>query len=441
MAVDEKKRKMVQEFLVKNKVLIVDKTGSSRRRLVKTINDLGAKSNQTFSVTAFGEAKEIVTKDKPQLIICDYMIAGGSGFDLFKFIRESYPKETNKMCLILVTSNISQTAVAKAAEEDVDSFIIKPYTVQSFEENIINTIVAKIYPTKYMLEIENGKILLEEGKPAESIPVFENAAKLDPKPSLALYYIGQAKYMMQVLEDSKASFNEGLKINNIHFKCQMGLYTIFKNEKMWVNAYKVIRNIAKYFPASAERLKEVVHLCIKTNNYPDLEEYYNLFLELDDRPEDVIIYVCSGMYILGKWNFMEKNTPKGKEIYEKLVVSCAGNTKVLRSMITVLSYYGEYQQAQKYLSRFQGDATQGQDFLIAACYAECGSLDPNQKMKTAVEVYNSGCREILLFEYLIESFEVSNNVDKAKPYLDEVKKLYPDKDIRKLSQSIQKKAA
>jgi response regulator of citrate/malate metabolism len=85
---------------------------------------------------SLGEAETIVKEKNIGIVLSDYFIAGGSGFDLFKIIREKLPKN-KELCLILVTANISQTAVAKAAEEDVDSFIIKPYTIQSIQESLI----------------------------------------------------------------------------------------------------------------------------------------------------------------------------------------------------------------------------------------------------------------------------------------------------------------
>src|SRR5690606_9220694 len=111
---------------------------------------------------------------------------GGSGFDLFKFIRDKYPLRKD-LCLILVTSNITQAAVAKAAEEDVDSFIIKPYTIQGIKENLVATIINKIAPSPYVIKVEEGKELLKNKNYTDAIDVLKEALKLHPKPSLALF--------------------------------------------------------------------------------------------------------------------------------------------------------------------------------------------------------------------------------------------------------------
>src|SRR5688572_6189587 len=140
------KKEVFKQFLETNDVLIVDKNPSSRNRLLKTMYDLGSKRHMIHSTGSLAEAREFIETKKIGIVLSDYFIAGGSGFDLFKMIRDKNPNNKD-LCLILVTSNISQTAVAKAAEEDVDSFIIKPYTIQSIQDNLISTVVQKIRPS------------------------------------------------------------------------------------------------------------------------------------------------------------------------------------------------------------------------------------------------------------------------------------------------------
>ena len=189
----EEKEKLFKDFLESNEILITDKSSASRRRLLKTLVDMGAKRNQIRSIAHYSEALDVIETKKPKLILSDYALNGGSGFDLFKEYREKYPEE-KKSVLILVTSNISQSAVAKAAEEDVDSFIIKPYTVQSLEKSLIATVIAKLYPSKYVQTIEKGKEALFEGKYEAALGIFAEAIPLNKKPSLALFYHGQTKF-------------------------------------------------------------------------------------------------------------------------------------------------------------------------------------------------------------------------------------------------------
>ena len=88
---DDKKKELFKEYLASGSILIVDKSSASRRRLVKTIVDMGAKRNQVHSVAHFTEAKDVIETHKPKLILSDFELNGGSGFDLFKYYRHHHP--------------------------------------------------------------------------------------------------------------------------------------------------------------------------------------------------------------------------------------------------------------------------------------------------------------------------------------------------------------
>lgn len=422
----DKKEALFKEFLESSEILITDKSSASRRRLTKTLVDMGAKRNQISSIAHYSEALEVIESKKPKLILSDYALNGGSGFDLFREYRLMYPND-KKSVLILVTSNISQSAVAKAAEEDVDSFIIKPYTVKSLEKSLIATVIAKLYPSEYVQAIEKGKEALFEGKYEAALDIFEGALNLNKKPSLAKFYHGQAKYMLKEISEAEEDYKEGLKINNIHFKCQIGLYELFQKDGKHKEAYDVVKNIAKYFPANPDRLKEVVRLCMITQNYSDMEMYYNLFMQLEERPEDVINYICSGLYITGKFYMLQGEMQKGRAIFEKVGISCAGTTKFLSAMIVLLVDYKVYEDAQKLLSRFSSSPGDESAYLISSYLANSNDMESTEKISKGLELYNNGHKSPVAVEILINALEADGNTKKAAEYREEAQHSWPER--------------
>ena len=422
----EEKQDLFRKFLSENQIVIADKSSASRRRLVKTIVDMGAKRNQIHSVAHYSEAVNVIESEKPKLILSDYKINGGSGFELFKHYKEKYPEE-KKAVLILVTSNISQSPVAKAAEEDVDSFIIKPYTIKSLEKSLTDSVLAKLFPSKYIQTIDAGKEQLFAGNYGEALKVFDQAISLDPKPSLALFYHGQTKYFMKDLQEAEGDYKEGLKINHIHYKCQVGLYEMFKKEGKDKEAYDVVKNIAKYFPANPDRLKEVIHLAIKTGNFEDIEIYYELFTELDERTPDVINFICAGMYVSGKYYFQIKDEDKARKIFEKAAIAAAGTTKFLRGMVVSLVENGIFRDAQSLISRFDFSEQDSFDYVVSNYLAYFKDMSPNQRISGALEIHNKGHKHPLVMKYLIESLRSEDAHRKADAYLEEANHLWPEK--------------
>lgn len=420
----EKKKQLFQEFLKNNKVLIVDKSSASRRRLVKTLCDMGSKRNLISSVAHYSEALDVVQKEKPKLVLSDFKVQGGSGFDLFKEYNEQEDNLKDTI-LILITSNISQSAVAKAAEEDVDSFIIKPYTMKSLEKSLITAVVSKLYPSEYMKLIDAGKEKMFSGQYEDALEIFEAAKSKSKKPSLAHFYHGQTQFFMEQAERAKGDYAEGLAINNIHFKCQVGLYELLIKQEKFHEAYDVVRNIARYFPANPDRLKEVIRLAVRTGNFEHMEEYYELFTDLEEREPEVTKYVCSGMFVAGKFYLYENQSEGARSIFDKVAVSCEGDTKFLKEMIKTLSKFNFYDDCKSMLKRFPSDNENVADYMISKYLANLDEMNNTERISQGLELFNNGHKDPLAADILIKTLYKEGN-KRADEYLEEAQHLWPD---------------
>lgn len=422
------KKLVVQEYLSNYAVLVVDKNSSSRSRLLKVMVDLGTKRNMIHTAGTMAEATEIIKAQKIGLVLSDYAVGGGSGFDLFKLVREQFSDNKN-LCLVLVTSNISQTAVAKAAEEDVDSFIIKPYTLQSIQENLLTTISTKIKPSPYILKIEKGKEMMGASDYVAACKIFEEAIPMHSRPSLAMFYLGQAQYMMAEKEQAKTKYNKGLSFNSIHFKCLLGLFDVFMKDNKHEEAYQVVKKIAKYFPANPERLAQIIRLAIITKNYEDIETYYELFTQLDERDTHMINYVGAGLFVAGKWYLLEGRAPLALQVFEKIAVSCAEFTKFLRAIVTILVEHGKNEEASRFMNRFQAGSLEAEDYLVSDYLIKVSTpgVDPSMIISKGLDLYNRNIRDYLCLRYLVETMEKQGHADKAVKYAEEMEKLTPNK--------------
>src|SRR5262245_48867094 len=120
--------KLFQQYLAESLIFIVDTSSASRARLAKTLVDLGAKTNAIRLISNYDTAMSEMASSQPRVVLTDYYIGSKSGFDLLRAHKEKYPEIQDNLFL-LITGNASQSAVAQAAEEDVDAFVLKPYTI------------------------------------------------------------------------------------------------------------------------------------------------------------------------------------------------------------------------------------------------------------------------------------------------------------------------
>jgi len=73
---------------------------------------------------------EIVTKQKPDLILMDIQLNGVSGMDLIRSLKKNL--ETKKIPIIAVTAFAMKNDEAKISESGCDFYISKPVSVDHF---------------------------------------------------------------------------------------------------------------------------------------------------------------------------------------------------------------------------------------------------------------------------------------------------------------------
>jgi CheY-like chemotaxis protein len=392
------------------------------------MSDLGSKRHMIHSVGTFKEAIDIINEKNIGVVLSDFFIGGGSGFDLFKLAREKNPAK--KICLILVTSDLNQSTVAKAAEEDVDSYVIKPFTVESIQENLVNTIADKVKPSKYIVTIEEGKELIAQGKYDEAIAKLQEALPMSKKPALAMFYIGQAEFLKQITDQAQGSYKKGLSYNNIHFKCLSGLFDLLMSKNQYVDAYEVVKKVAKYFPASPDRLQQVIRLAVQTNNFKDMHSYYELFTSLDERSNATINYIGAGLYVSGKYFMLNNAKDEALKLFEAIGVSCSIFTKYPRAIITVLVENNLVNEAEKFLSRFDPSSRSEIDYLISDYLVDSIKFnDPNRLVKSGLELYNKNIKDQRCMEIMIKNMrECGYKEDKINDFVFEINKLWPEKN-------------
>ncbi|MEI8346764.1 MAG: response regulator [Pseudomonadota bacterium] len=415
MATEQEKALLVKEdlfkkFLHRALIYIVDTSPASRTRLIKILIELGGKLHQIQNFANYEETEAQIGKEIPDMILSDYMLNNGkSGFDLLQAFRNN--AETKKSLIVLITSNSSQSLVAQAAEEDVDSFILKPYSAQTLKNTLMTSALDKFHPNPYVKAVEEGKVLLYSGKPEESLVIFKKAMTLHPKPALACFYYGQAEFMLKSLAGAEKKYQEGLAHNKIHYKCLTNLFDLLHQNKRYDEAYDVVKQIAEFFPANPNRLATVLRLAIMTENYVDIEDYYNIFLSIEIRNDLMIKYICAALITTGRYFLINKNTEKAYKLFEKAKVSSAGHEKFLLYSIQNLIEFHKDEQTPSYLERFTRDQHESNEYKVAEFIALDHKRGSTESIKLGQELIKLKilhyCIHYIVIKRLVEAKQIA----------------------------------
>jgi CheY-like chemotaxis protein len=420
--------KLLKDYLSSNNILIIDAISSGRTNIASCLAKFGAQRFRMTLVGSIQEAQEELNKTKPKMILADFMIGNESSLDLIQLQRTLHEQEKIKDSIfVLVTSNASQSAVAQAAEEDVDTFIIKPFALNTMKVALEEAVKIKLQPSFYLRLIDEGKELLFKGDYQSAIEKFKEAMDQHETPTLACFYYGQAEYMLKALDTAESKYLIGLSYNNIHYKCLVGLFDLMYQEKRYSDAYDVMKRLAQYFPANPKRLVTVLRLSIMTNNFKDVDTYYKIFVEMDVRSEELIRHMVSALAVTGRYYLRQKLYPRAIEFFENAAISSAGRVMYLLYIIEALVEYNLLKEAEPFVSRLQKVAP-GSSEASAANFL---TLDPAMTVQDVVNkgrsILKDGVEHASVYEKLIIFSIQAGYRDAALELANIASKKWPDR--------------
>lgn len=335
---------LLSEFMKDQSVLIVEPSPAFTSTIQSCLHGFGVKGNQIMACQKFEDAKRIVADRKPKVLITEYDLGENFGLALIEE-QEQHHGEMARISII-VTKNSSDSAVSEAAEEQVDAYILKPFSVDTFNERLREAFSRKVQPSAYVQKIRDGKMELEEKQFNPALSEFDEAKPLNSKPSLAHYYSGHVLQLQGDLKRALREYSEGLRFNPLHYKCLIGQFEVLMEQKNYAEAYKLVGTIRDNYPLTSHRLGQIFIAAVYTQHFDDLPKYYELFLRLDQRTPWLVQLTTLALLTAAKFCVREKNMPKAMLFFDMATVTSARDVKVIEQIVDELFKYRASHEAQ-----------------------------------------------------------------------------------------------
>jgi CheY-like chemotaxis protein len=419
------------EYLSCNNIVVLDSVASGRMALISQLTKLGAVSARISSVGTIEDAQAEALRNHAKIIFSDFNIGSRSGLELLQNLKVEYDKQNIKDYLfVLVTSDASQSAVARAAEEDVDTFVIKPYSFDTLHKSLAKAIRAKLMPSRYMQLIDEGKEFLFRKELDVALECFKEAMTESPEPTLACFYMGQTQYLQACLESSEKDYLKGLFYNRIHYKCMVGLYDLFLSQKKFDEAYDIVRRIAQFFPANPTRLASVLRLAITTNNFQDIEEYYRIFVKLEQRSDELVKCICSALVVAGKYYLTQRSPKRALELFQFAAVSAAGNAGVLLYIVEALSAYQYLDEARPFKERIRRVAMGSMEDQVSEYHLIFPTIPIAERIVASRKMIELGFHRLIIYENLAGDLMASGQVSEYEKVMEVAFQKWPEEKTR-----------
>ena len=415
-------RTETEGFLSKQKILIADTNRASRVGIARALADMGAMTAQMVLVDSYAWAEETIRRAKPGVIVLDYQMESRCGLDL---LQSDVPADSR--LTIMVTNHNSQSAVAYAAEGDVDVFISKPYNLDTFRQSISAAIEAKLNPSEYVKTINDGRRYLATSDLTRAMEFFEKATLLDQQPALAYFYHGRVQQLNRALAQAQISYLKGLKHNDVHYKCLLGLYESLMEQKKLEDAYTILRRIVQKFPLNPRRFAPLIRLAIQNRRFEDMEEYYDSFLAIESKSDEIVKHACAGLIVAGKYYLGLRQPEKALQHFHKAAVSASGRVALLREIVLALADGGMAHELDPFLTRFPQEERAKVDFK-ALDYLSLANHSPlHVTLERGRKLIKEGFKDPMIFRILIEATAKAGFIDQAENLVHDAVGLWPDK--------------
>ncbi len=325
-------RREAAKFLENKKALIFDNKRAHRSVAREGLVQCGVKPQNIISEENFKNAQKFIENEKPEIIISEFQVHDDYGLDLADAQMQIFEDHTKKIFIIL-TANATQSAVADAAEEEIEAFLVSPISRDKMVEYIYGSVKKKITPPAYASMIYEAKRLIREEQYDMAKQTLIMTKVMHDRPMMASYLCGEIYRKQGNYEGAMREFEEGLSYNHIHYRCLLGKFLALRDLKKKDLAFKCLEVISKHFPLTPDLLKNAFILSITSNHFEEVQNYYDLYIKQPRKTFELKVTVSQALLTAGKILLRERKYPKRAFDYFKKGAIISGRQKPFLSQI------------------------------------------------------------------------------------------------------------
>jgi DNA-binding NarL/FixJ family response regulator len=418
--------KELSTFLGDKRAVIVD-SSSSQVSIKRLLTQSGVKLSNIGVTNDFIDGEAKIKSIQPQILFCEYLMGTRSGLDLFNLLRESYPSDIDRTCIMLSDKN-SEAVTCSLAEEGVDALIIQPFTFGDLQKKFREVIARKISPPPVLKLVAEGNQLLAEKKYQESLGIFSKARTLESNLDLIFYCESQVYRAMNDNDKCEAALRFGLKANSKNYKCLTSLYSILLESKRWEEAYETSEVLLKNFPVNPKRIPDIIRLAVTLGKFQDLISYYEIFTALEETDDNVNKYVAAGLTVCGKYFLRNGDPDSARQALKTAESTCRGNSNILREIISTFIEAKLSEETARALSALPRNLSDKLEFKVLELLHVSSSSPASQALKLGDDLLRKGVKDVKVFEIvLLKSLEANRGPEIIRRILEEAIRSFPEK--------------
>lgn len=417
-------RPLIQRFLEEQYCLIVEPSQAFASTVQFCLAGLGVKSGMILTARKYADACKMIADKKPKLLITEYEIERQFGLALVE-MQEHHYAEDSRISMV-VTKNSSDSVVAEAAEEQVDAFLLKPFSADALSEKIKGVLDRKTNPSPYVSKIRDGKVLLSNKDYVGAVREFKAAKSLHEKPTLACYYAGSVMQNHAKWDPALLEFREGRQYQPLHYKCLIGEFEVLISQKRFAEAHQLVAPIKNNYPLTPRRLGQLIMASIFTKHFEEIMPYFQLYSALETRSQELNKITSMAMFTAGRHYLEVKDIAQATQLFEKGAIVAAREFTYLERVITELLQAKAIDAAQDFLGKAQASTVGTPEHNRLAFKVDLHVLSRSQMIERARKLVQNGEATPDLYKTIVELMVTDGKVTLAESVIARAVQEFPD---------------
>lgn len=352
--------KLYRKYFSEQRILIADDSSISRISIARGLTELGATSSIISLAESFDAAQGFISSQSFTIVITEFDLGSHNGIELINAVRRKTPGALTAM----ITKNQSEAAAAVAAENDIDLFIRKPFSMDVLQKTFSEVIADRT----------------------------DTSGATGPDRAL-----NQAIEALQRSKDYKRIYDR------VGYRALIQLYDSLMREGNKSDAYLVLRRLVTTFPLHPERLSMILRLAIETRNWDDVDNYYSLFLGADAKSDELIRHVYAALVSSGKAALASGMIDAAMKRFKWASLASGKKSAVLREIALSLANAGRFEEADSFLAVYPQHERQFAEYLTLDYFIMSKSQPLHLVLQRGRELLKNGHEHPVIYEILINA--------------------------------------
>ena len=210
--------------------------------------------------------------------MCDWNMPRMNGNELLRAVRDN-PKLKN-LPFLMITAEMNEATVAAAIEDEVDDYILKPFTPVTLQEKMQKILDIRAAPSPIDTHLNLGQVYLQSRQLKEAMEEFKKAYQINPKSPRVMLAIAGLYKSSGELGKATELLKQAIKLSPQFVKAHEALAEIYLAQDEISKAKSHLGTAVAIAPRNIERQMEYGKTLIKSGDTGEAKGAFKAVMQM-----------------------------------------------------------------------------------------------------------------------------------------------------------------